>query len=326
MMERRISVAPMMGQTDRHFRYMISLIAPNIKLYTPMIHAEAIVNSQKNFIKNENKDQNKVGIQIAGNDPETLARAAAIIEQYNYNEINLNIGCPSERVQNCSVGVVLMKQPELVADIVRHLRRVTRLPVSIKTRIGVDNDDNYEFLYNFINTTSSSGCDHFIIHARKAMLKGLNPKQNRNIPPLDYERVKQIKNDFNDLRVEINGEINSLEKIESKLKNFDGVMIGREAYKNPLFLAEVQNYFFGDITKLSKYDFMLKMIEYIEKEAGDGASVHLITRHMTQLFKGTSGAKQWRNLIGGNASHKRNVKSLIIEILSFLEDRSEILV
>ena len=195
-MEKRISVAPMMGQTDRHFRYMISLIAPDIKLYTPMIHAEAIVNSQKNFIKNENRDQNKVGIQIAGNDPETLARAAAIIEQYNYNEINLNIGCPSERVQNCSVGVVLMKQPELVADIVRHLRRVTRLPISIKTRIGVDNDDNYEFLYNFINTTSSSGCDHFIIHARKAMLKGLNPKQNRNIPTWQRYAWSELRNGF----------------------------------------------------------------------------------------------------------------------------------
>ena len=226
-MEKRISVAPMMGQTDRHFRYMISLIAKDVKLYTPMIHAEAIVHSEKNFIKKENNNQKQVGIQIAGNDPGIVARAATIIEQHNYNEINLNIGCPSERVQNCSVGVALMKQPKLVADIVEHLAKVTRLPISIKSRIGVDDYDNYKFLYDFIDQTSSAGCDHFIIHARKAILKGLNPKENRTIPPLDYERVTQIKNDFNSLRVEVNGEIDSIEKIQSKLQIFDGVMIGR---------------------------------------------------------------------------------------------------
>ena len=325
-MEKRISVAPMMGQTDRHFRYMISLIAKDVKLYTPMIHAEAIVHSEKNFINRENKNQKKVGIQIAGNDPKIVARAARIIEQHNYNEINLNIGCPSERVQNCSVGVGLMKQPQLVADIVEHLVKVTSLPLSIKSRIGVDDYDNYEFLHDFIDQTSSAGCDHFIIHARKAILKGLNPKENRTIPPLDYARVRQIKNDFNNLRVEVNGEINTIEKIQSKLKNFDGVMIGRESYKNPFFLAEVQDHFFKNKTKLSKYDFMIKMIDYIEREAESGASVHLITRHMTQLFKGTAGAKEWRNLIGGNSSHKKDLKSLINEILVFMDDRVEILV
>ena len=325
-MEKRISVAPMMGQTDRHFRYMISLIAKDVRLYTPMIHAEAIVNSSNQFIKRENGNQKKVGIQIAGNDPDIVARAATIIEKHNYNEINLNIGCPSERVQNCSVGVALMKQPEVVADIIEKLKTVTSLPVSIKSRIGVDNNDNYEFLYDFINQTSSAGCDHFIIHARKAILKGLNPKENRTIPPLNYERVRQIKNDFNSLRVEVNGEIDSIEKIQSKLKFFDGVMIGRESYKNPFFLAEVQDHFFKNKTKLSKYDFMIKMIDYIEREAEKGASVHLITRHMTQLFKGTTGAKEWRNLIGGNSSHKKDLKSLINEILIFMDDRVEILV
>jgi len=325
-MEKRISVAPMMGQTDRHFRYMISLIAKDVKLYTPMIHAEAIVHSEKNFINRENKNQKKVGIQIAGNDPKIVARAARIIEQHNYNEINLNIGCPSERVQNCSVGVGLMKQPQLVADIVEHLVKVTSLPLSIKSRIGVDDYDNYEFLHDFIDQTSSAGCDHFIIHARKAILKGLNPKENRTIPPLDYARVRQIKNDFNNLRVEVNGEINTIEKIQSNLKNFDGVMIGRESYKNPFFLAEVQDHFFDNKAKLSKYDFMIKMIEYIQREAESGASVHLITRHMTQLFKGTNGAKEWRNLIGGNSFHKNDLKSLINEILVFIDDRMEVLV
>ena len=325
-MEKRISVAPMMGQTDRHFRYMISLMANDLKLYTPMIHAEAIVRSEKNFLKKENNNQKKVGIQIAGNDPKIMARAVNIVQRYNYNEINLNIGCPSERVQNCSVGVALMKQPYLVADIVDHLIKVTNLPISIKSRIGVDDYDNYEFLYDFIDQTSSAGCDHFIIHARKAILKGLSPKENRKIPPLDYERVRQIKSDFNSLRIEVNGEIDSIDKIESQLKIFDGVMIGRESYKNPFFLAEVQDCFFKNTAKLSKYDFMIKMIEYIEREAEAGASVHLITRHMTQLFKGTNGAKEWRNLIGGNSSHKKDLKSLINEILVFIDNREEILV
>ena len=325
-MEKRISVAPMMGQTDRHFRYMISLMANDLKLYTPMIHAEAIVHSEKNFLKKENNNQKKVGIQIAGNDPKIMARAVNIVQRYNYNEINLNIGCPSERVQNCSVGVALMKQPYLVADIVDHLIKVTNLPISIKSRIGVDDYDNYEFLYDFIDQTSSAGCDHFIIHARKAILKGLSPKENRKIPPLDYERVRQIKSDFNSLRIEVNGEIDSIDKIESQLKIFDGVMIGRESYKNPFFLAEVQDCFFKNTAKLSKYDFMIKMIEYIEREAEAGASVHLITRHMTQLFKGTNGAKEWRNLIGGNSSHKKDLKSLINEILVFIDNREEILV
>jgi len=325
-MEKRVSVAPMMGQTDRHFRYMISLMANDVKLYTPMIHAEAIVRSEKNFLKKENNNQKKVGIQIAGNDPKIMARAVNIVQRYNYNEINLNIGCPSERVQNCSVGVALMKQPYLVADIVDHLIKVTNLPISIKSRIGVDDYDNYEFLYDFIDQTSSAGCDHFIIHARKAILKGLSPKENRKIPPLDYERVRQIKSDFNSLRIEVNGEIDSIDKIESQLKIFDGVMIGRESYKNPFFLAEVQDCFFKNTAKLSKYDFMIKMIEYIEREAEAGASVHLITRHMTQLFKGTNGAKEWRNLIGGNSSHKKDLKSLINEILVFIDNREEILV
>jgi len=243
-MEKRISVAPMMGQTDRHFRYMISLLAKDVRLYTPMIHADAIVYSDKNFIKNENHNQKAVGIQIAGSDPSIVSSAAKIIEQHNYNEINLNVGCPSARVQNCSVGATLMKEPQRVAKIIEQLKKTTNLPVSIKTRIGVDNEDSYQFLYDFVKQTSSAGCEHFIVHARKAILKGLNPKENRSIPRLNYERVEQLKNDFSDLRIDINGEVNSIEKIENHLKIFDGVMIGREACKNPFFLAEVQDSFF----------------------------------------------------------------------------------
>ena len=323
-----ISVAPMMGQTDRHFRYMISLLAKDVRLYTPMIHADAIVYSDKNFIKNENHRQREVGIQIAGSDPDIIAAAATIIEQHNYNEINLNVGCPSARVQNCSVGATLMKEPQRVARIIERLKKTTSLPVSIKTRIGVDNEDSYQFLYDFVNQTSSAGCEHFIVHARKAILKGLNPKENRSIPPLDYERVEQLKNDFSELRIDVNGEVNSIEKIEQHLKVFDGVMIGREAYKNPFFLAEVQDSFFKNPTnrKLNKLDFVEQMTEYIKSEVKQGVSAHLITRHMTQLLKGTPGAKQWRNLIGSDKSHKKDIDTLLLEISNFLSARAEILV
>ncbi len=328
-MEKRISVAPMMGQTDRHFRYMISLLANDVRLYTPMIHADAIVYSDKNFIKNENHNQKAVGIQIAGSDPDIVTSAAKIIEQHNYNEINLNVGCPSARVQNCSVGATLMKEPQRVAKIIERLKKTTNLPVSIKTRIGVDDEDSYQFLYDFVKQTSSAGCEHFIVHARKAILKGLNPKENRSIPPLNYERVEQLKNDFSDLRIDINGEVNSIEKIKNHLKMFDGVMIGREACKNPFFLAEVQNSFFknkSDRLKLNKLDFIEQMIEYIKNEVKQGVSAHLITRHMTQLLKGTPGAKQWRNLIGSDKSHKKDIDTLLFELSDFLSTRAEILV
>ena len=329
LFEKIISVAPMMGQTDRHFRYMISLLAKDVRLYTPMIHADAIVYSEKKFIKNENHNQKDVGIQIAGSDPDIMASAAKIIEQHNYNEINLNVGCPSARVQNCSVGATLMKQPHTVAKIIEKLKKTTNLPVSIKTRIGVDNKDSYQFLYDFVKQTSSAGCEHFIVHARKAILKGLNPKENRSIPPLNYERVERLKNDFNELRIDINGEVNSIEKIEQHLKVFDGVMIGREAYKNPFFIAEVQDLLFNNSsnhTKLNKLDFVEEMIDYIKKEVKQGVSAHLITRHMTQLLKGTPGAKQWRNLIGSDTSHKKDIDTLLMEVSDFLSAKAEILV
>ena len=329
LFEKIISVAPMMGQTDRHFRYMISLLAKDVRLYTPMIHADAIVYSEKKFIKNENHNQKDVGIQIAGSDPDIMASAAKIIEQHNYNEINLNVGCPSARVQNCSVGATLMKQPHTVAKIIEKLKKTTNLPVSIKTRIGVDNKDSYQFLYDFVKQTSSAGCEHFIVHARKAILKGLNPKENRSIPPLNYERVEQLKNDFSKLRIDINGEVNSIQKIERHLKVFDGVMIGREAYKNPFFIAEVQDLFFENSSnhiKLNKLDFVEQMIDYIKNEVKQGVSAHLITRHMTQLLKGTPGAKQWRNLIGSDKSRKKDIDILLLEVSNFLSTRAEILV
>ena len=324
---KQISVAPMMGQTDRHFRYLVDLLAPDIRLYTPMIHADAIVYATKKFLHQENRHQKAVGIQIAGNDPSIMAGAAKIISTYNYNEINLNVGCPSLRVQSCNAGAALMRDPLLVANCVRAVRDTVDMPLSIKTRIGVDDKDDYHFLYDFVAATSDAGCRVFIIHARKAFLQGLNPKQNRTIPPIDYEKVYRLKDDFNNLRIIINGEISSILQIEQHLLHLDGVMIGRKAYKDPLFLAEIQQHFFSTKANsdrpLSQFHIIKAMIDYTKNQIGNGINLHLMTRHMSQLFRGLRGAKEWRNLIGQNQHTSNSAIEFLDELLFFVERYEE---
>lgn len=320
MTDKRISVAPMMGMTDRHYRFMASLLCEKISLYTPMIHVDAIIQSDKDFLQSENKDSKKVAIQIAGNDPKAVGIASKIISRYSYNEINLNIGCPSERVQNCKVGAALMDEPKVVGQMVDSIQNNCDLPVTIKTRLGIDDLDSYEFLYDFIETTSEFGCDHFILHARKALLSGLSPKENRNIPPIDYPRVYKIKEDFNNLIVEINGEIKCIDEIKQHCNYSDGVMIGREACNNPMFLREIAQCYFDD-SPIKMTEFFKTMFDYILKEASDGTSIHFITRHMTSLFKGTSGAKEWRNLAGGTESKKHSADELVESMRSFVDSR-----
>ena len=320
---KQISVAPMMGQTDRHFRYLVDLLAPDLKLYTPMIHTDAIVYASEKFLHQENHNQKAVGIQIAGNDPFIMTEAAKIISKYNYNEINLNVGCPSLRVQSCNAGAALMQDPLLVANCVRAIRHTVDLPLSIKTRIGIDDKDDYYFLYDFVAETSDAGCQAFIIHARKAFLQGLNPKQNRTIPPIDYEKVYRLKDDFDNLKIIINGEIDSIEQIEQHLMHLDGVMIGRKAYKDPLFLAEIQQHFF--LTKansdrpLSQFHVIKAMIDYTKTQIGNGINLHLITRHMAQLFRGLRGARKWRNLIGQNQHKTNSATAFLDELLCYVE-------
>ena len=317
----------MMGQTDRHFRYLVNLLAPDIKLYTPMIHADAIVYASKKFLHQENRHQKAVGIQIAGNDPSIMAEAAKIISKYNYNEININVGCPSLRVQNCKMGAALMQDPSLVSNCVRAIRDTVDLPLSIKTRIGVDDKDDYHFLYDFVAETSEAGCQVFIIHARKAFLQGLNPKQNRTIPPIDYEKVYRLKDDFNDLRIIINGEISSIEQIEQHLLHLDGVMIGRKAYKDPLFLAEIQQHFFitdgRSVNHLTQFHIIKEMIAYTKNQIGNGINLHLMTRHMSQLFRGLRGAREWRNLIGQNQHTSNSAIEFLDELVFFVERYEE---
>ena len=320
MMDKRVSVAPMMGMTDRHYRYMASLLCDKVSLYTPMIHIDAINQSDKNFLQKENKDSKAVAIQIAGNDPSAASDASKVIKNCNYNEINLNIGCPSERVQNCKVGAALMDDPKTVGQMVESIKHACDLPVTIKTRLGIDDNDSYEFLCEFIETTSEYGCDHYILHARKALLNGLSPKENRTIPPINYPRVYKIKEQYSDLIIEINGEIKDVNEIEEHFNHVDGVMIGREACNNPLILREISSSIYED-TPVEMNDFFEKMFDYILKESKEGTGVHFVTRHMTSLFKGMPGAKEWRNLSGGTESKKSNAKNLVRSMKLFVENR-----
>lgn len=315
-----------MGHTDRHFRFMANLLAKDVKLYTPMIHADTIVFSKNQLLESENINQKDVGIQIAGNNTEVMAKAASIISNYNYDEININIGCPSQRVQNCEVGAALMSKPSVVADCIRVMSKEVDIPLSIKTRIGIDDHDDYDFLFRFVEETANAGCNHFIIHARKALLKGISPKDNRRIPPIDYERVYRLKKDFTELSIEINGEINSIEEIETHFEFVDGVMIGRYAFKDSLFLQKIQEHFYPDKNLLSKYEIINAMLVYAKEQTDQGISIHLVTRHMNQLLKGSNGARQWRNILGSNQQKSMHSYDLIQEIKNFINKRKEQLI
>ena len=315
-----------MGHTDRHFRFMANLLAKDVKLYTPMIHADTIVFSKNQLLESENINQKDVGIQIAGNNTEVMAKAASIISNYNYDEININIGCPSQRVQNCEVGAALMSKPSVVADCIRVMSKEVDIPLSIKTRIGIDDHDDYNFLFRFVEETANAGCNHFIIHARKALLQGISPKDNRRIPPIDYERVYRLKKDFTELSIEINGEINSIEEIETHFEFVDGVMIGRYAFKDSLFLQKIQEHFYPDKNLLSKYEIINAMLVYAKEQTDQGISIHLVTRHMNQLLKGLNGARQWRNILGSNQEKSMHSYDLIQEIKNFINKRKEQLI
>jgi len=315
-----------MGHTDRHFRFMANLLAKDVKLYTPMIHADTIVFSKNQLLESENINQKDVGIQIAGNNTEVMAKAASIISNYNYDEININIGCPSQRVQNCEVGAALMSKPSVVADCIRVMSKEVDIPLSIKTRIGIDDHDDYDFLFRFVEETANAGCNHFIIHARKALLQGISPKDNRRIPPIDYERVYRLKKDFTELSIEINGEINSIEEIETHFEFVDGVMIGRYAFKDSLFLQKIQEHFYPDKNLLSKYEIINAMLVYAKEQTDQGISIHLVTRHMNQLLKGLNGARQWRNILGSNQEKSMHSYDLIQEIKNFINKRKEQLI
>ena len=299
-MNRKVSVAPMMDCTDRHERYFLRLISKNTLLYTEMIVDEAISRGNKKKLLEFNINEKPVALQIGGSSPKLLAEASKIGEDFGYDEINLNLGCPSKKVEKNKFGACLMKEPNLVADCLSKMQASTKLPVTIKTRIGYDDVEDYENFHNFISILKSTGIKTFIIHARKAMLGKFTPKQNLNIPPLKYDYVYNLKNDFPDEEIIINGGITSVEEINDHLKKIDGVMIGRAAYHTPYLLADIEKEIFKNQTIPSRQEVIENLIPYVKEELKKGTRLNQIMRHTLGLFHGQSGASHWKRYLSEN--------------------------
>ena len=299
-MTRKVSVAPMMDCTDRHDRYFLRLISKNVMLYTDMIVSEAIRRGDKKKLLSFNLKEKPLSLQIGGSSPKILAEATKIAENYGYDEINLNLGCPSKKVQKNKFGACLMKEPNLVGECVNEMTNATSLPITIKTRIGIDNIEDFEYLKKFITIIKNAGVKTFVIHARRAILNKLTPKQNLNIPPLNYNFVYKIKKDFPNDNIILNGGVDSINKIQAHLKNVDGVMIGRAAYHSPYFLAEIEKEIFNNYNILSRTEVIERMFPYIKEEASKGTRLNQIMRHTVGLFHGQKGSADWKRYLSKN--------------------------
>jgi tRNA-dihydrouridine synthase A len=304
--DKRISVAPMMDVTDRHCRFFLRQVNSRAGLYTEMITSGALIHGDVRRHLEFSEEEHPVALQLGGSEPDDLARCAKLGEQYGYDEINLNIGCPSERVQRGAFGACLMAEPALVASCVQRIRDVVSKPVTVKHRVGIDRVEDYSFVRDFVGTVAQAGCKTFIVHARNAVLKGLSPKENREIPPLKYDYVYRLKRDFPSLEIVINGGITSLPQIDLHLKSVDGVMIGRAAYSNPWFLADAGK---------TRAQVVAAMHEY----AKSVDSLRHVTRHMLGLYHGMPRARLWRQMLSDSEQLKRNRPDLLLEALDAAE-------
>lgn len=322
---RRISIAPMMDWTDRHDRYFLRLISQHALLYTEMVTTGAIIYGDAHRHLRYNNAEHPVALQLGGSNPDDLARACDIANGYGYDEINLNCGCPSDRVQNGAFGACLMATPDIVANCVRSMIAASDAPVTVKNRIGIDDQEDYPSLKRFIETVADAGCKTFIVHARKAWLNGLSPKENREVPPLKYDLVYQLKQELPELEIIINGGIKTLDETETHLAQVDGVMIGREAYQNPYVLAGVDARFYGDdTTPRTRHQVVEAMLPYIEAHLEEPhAMLGHVTRHMLGLFQGLRGAKQWRRYISENAHRKGADANVVREALALVAEQSD---
>nr|WP_228720396.1 tRNA dihydrouridine(20/20a) synthase DusA [Zophobihabitans entericus] len=314
----RFSVAPMLDWTDKHCRYFHRLLTKQALLYTEMVTTGAILFGKGDYLA-YNEQEHPVSLQLGGSDPVALAKCAKLAEERGYDEINLNVGCPSDRVQNGRFGACLMSDAQLVADCVKAMQDEVAIPVTVKTRIGIDEQDSYDFLCQFIETVMPY-CHTFIVHARKAWLSGLSPKENREIPPLDYLRVYQLKQDYPDLTIAINGGIKSLTEAQEHLKYVDGVMMGREAYQNPIVLSQVDQMLFGcQNAPISGIEAVQAMFPYIEQQLLAGTPLNHICRHLLGIFNGQVGARQWRRYLSENATKKGADVTTMERALEYLQ-------
>jgi tRNA-dihydrouridine synthase A len=310
-----LSIAPMMDRTDRHYRYFMRQITKHTLLYTEMVTTKAIIHGDRKYLLGYDEIEHPISLQVGGDDPKELAICAQIAEDLGYDEININVGCPSSRVQSGNFGACLMSQPELVAEGVAAMRAVVSIPVTVKHRIGIDEMDRYEDLYRFVEIVSKANADRFSVHARKAWLKGLSPKQNRTVPPLRYDDVYRLKREFSDLDIEINGGIKTMLQAKEHLSYVDAVMIGRAAYDRPWEFSTADSMFFSDDYKIpTRLEVVSKMIPYIERKMTEGVRMMSITRHMLQLFSHRSGAKLWKREVG-TASAKTRADLTVLKSL-----------
>ncbi|MDG4560814.1 MAG: tRNA dihydrouridine(20/20a) synthase DusA [Candidatus Competibacter sp.] len=302
MLDRLIAVAPMLDWTDRHYRYFIRLLSRHTLLYTEMVTTGAILRGDRQRLLAHDPTEHPLALQLGGSDPAELARCARIAADWGYDEINLNVGCPSDRVQSGRFGACLMAEPDLVAACVAAMRAATDLPVTVKTRIGIDERDSYQELADFVRRVAAGGCTVFIVHARKAWLSGLSPKENREIPPLRHEVVHRLKRDFPELTIVLNGGLTTLEQVTEHLRQVDGVMIGRAAYENPYLLTEVDRWFFGSsASPPNRHQVVRALLPYLEERLRAGTPLQCMTRPILGLFQGIPGARAWRRVLSEQA-------------------------
>lgn len=314
----RISVAPMMDWTTKDYRFFARLFNPNVVLYTEMVTTGAIIYGGANRHLDFNKEEHPIVLQLGGSNPKELATCTKMAEDWGYDEVNLNVGCPSDRVQNNKIGACLMAEPNLVAECIHSMQKAVSIPVTVKHRIGIDDMQSYEEMLHFVDTVAATGCTHFIVHARIAILQGLSPKENREVPPLRYEDVYRLKQERPHLTIEINGGIKTFDETQQHLQHVDGVMIGREAYHNPYLLAEM-----GQLWNLAapdRFEIMQKMMPYIHQRVAEGAPLSIITRHILGLFQNLPGARKWRQaLSGGNAKTINDIENAIQNIQAAMQ-------
>lgn len=314
----RISVAPMMDWTTKDYRFFARLFNPNVVLYTEMVTTGAIIYGGANRHLDFNQQEQPIVLQLGGSNPQELATCTKMAEDWGYNEVNLNVGCPSDRVQNNKIGACLMAEPNLVAECIHSMQKAVSIPVTVKHRIGIDDMQSYEEMLHFVDTVAATGCTHFIVHARIAILQGLSPKENRDVPPLRYDDVYRLKQERPHLTIEINGGIKTFDETQQHLQHVDGVMIGREAYHNPYLLAEM-----GQLWNLEapdRFEIMQQMMPYIHQRVAEGAPLSIITRHILGLFQNLPGARKWRQaLSGGNAKTIADIENAIQNIQTAMQ-------
>ena len=314
-----ISIAPMMGWTDRHARFLLRLLSKNVLLYTEMVTTGAILHGPRDNLLRFNQEEHPVAVQLGGSDGNDLAQSSKICEDYGYDEINLNVGCPSDRVQSGMFGACLMAKPELVADCVNAMINAVEVPVTVKCRIGIDDMEDYEPFAEFINTVKSAGCRKFIVHARNAWLQGLSPKQNRDVPPLKYDYVYRLKKENPDLDIIVNGGIKTVEAINTHIKEVDGAMLGREAYHNPFILNAIEGEIFSNKNVLSREEVILLWADYVDKEVANGANLKTVSRHVLGLYHGCPGSRLWRRYLSENMHKSESGELSFSDAAHYLE-------